>query len=67
MLSKFGQKASKKNITKPSEVQKVYMDYNHGKDYYMIKDDEMKKSKIVPSPARKSEKKFKKDDIMINP
>ena len=29
------------------------MNYNNGNDYYMIKDDEMKKSKIVP-PLRKS-------------
>ncbi len=55
MLAKYGQKGSKKMFTKSTDIHKVYMNYNHGNDYIMVKDTEMmKKSKVLPDPTRMS-------------
>lgn len=55
MLAKYNQKGSKKTITKSTDIHKVYMNYNNGKDYIMVQDTEiMKKSKVMLDPTRKS-------------
>ena len=35
---KANQKFSKRNITKSTDIQKIYMNYNRGNDYIMVKD-----------------------------
>ena len=52
MLAKVSQTANRKRtITKSTDVSKIYMNYNHGQHYLLIKDSEtMKKSKILHEP-----------------
>ena len=64
MLAKVGQKASKRTITKSTDIHKIYMNYNNGNDYIMVKDgDPIEKSRIIPDPPHNSRKK----DIILNP
>lgn len=68
MLAKYNQKASYKKITKSTDIHKVYMNYNQGKDYIMVNDTEMiKKSRVVEDPTKRSLKKLRKSDVIINP
>lgn len=52
MLAKVSQTGSKKRtISKSTDISKIYMNYNHGKHYILIKDPEtMKKSKVIQEP-----------------
>lgn len=49
MLAKISQTGNRrKQITKSTEIDKIYNNYNNGKDYIVIRDTEaMKKSKIT--------------------
>lgn len=68
MLAKYNQKGSYKKFTKSTDIHKVYMNYNKGKDYIMVNDTEMiKKSRVVEDPTKRSLKKLRKSDVIINP
>ena len=75
MLAQINQKSnSRRYLTKSTDIHKIYMNYNKGQDYIMVKDSEtMKKSKIihdfptVKSIANESKLKSLKNDIIINP
>ena len=66
MLSKISQSRTRRTIEKSTNINRIYNNYNHGRDYIMIKDtDGMKKSRITPDLTRKESKN--KHEIMINP
>lgn len=48
MLAKVSQTANRRKLfSKSTEINKIYMNYNNGHDYIIVKDSEaMKKSKI---------------------
>lgn len=52
MLAKVSQTSNKrKYISKSTDIDKIYNNYNNGKDYIIIRDTEtMKKSKIIQEP-----------------
>lgn len=66
MLAKVNQKSNSRSyLTKSTDIHKIYMNYNNGNDYIMLKDSEiMKKSKVVYDPPHLQSLK---KDIVINP